>query len=432
MKSFLKEVTHELYTKYKNNISANCIVFPNKRAALYFKKYLAEETDTPLWSPKLITINELMQEISGLKPTNNIKLIFELFKIYRKIKTTSETFDEFYYWGEIMLADFNDIDKYLVDPKQIFQNLSALKSIQEQFSYLSTSQIELIMQFWKSFNPDQFSENQKDFVHIWEVLSNIYSEFKKQLQINGDSYDGMINRNIADKINNNEDIKLTNSNYIFIGFNALNECEKTLFKYLKNINKGEFYWDYDIHYLSNNNHEAGRFLRENIRDFPSPKDSKIKFDNINTKKNIKILTTASDIAQAKTIAPLLKKINKDEITDPNKHAVILTDEQILIPALYSIPYSIDKVNVTMGYPLKDTPIYGFIKQVIELQKNTKTKNDETTFFYKHVTSILKHQYINSKDEGTSKLINDITKKNKIYLNKTELDVNEITKKIFVK
>nr|MDA3778655.1 PD-(D/E)XK nuclease family protein [Bacteroidales bacterium] len=432
MKSFLKEVTEELYEQYKENISDNCIVFPNKRAALYFKKYLSEISNKPIWSPKLLTINELMQEISEKKPTNNIKLIFELYKIYRKIKTTTESFDEFYYWGEIMLSDFNDIDKYLVNPKQIFQNLSALKNIQEQFNYLSPGQIELVMQFWKSFKPEQFSENQEEFVHLWEILSNIYDEFRKELLKNDDSYDGMINKNIANKIINNEDIKLSNAKYIFIGFNALNECEKTLFKYLKNINRADFYWDYDYHYIDNHNHEAGRFIRENIKNYPSPKNSNIRFNNLDTEKSIKIFSTTTDIGQAKVIAPLLKKINNEEIDDPNKHAIILTDEQILIPSLYAIPNSIDKVNVTMGYPLKDTPIYGFIKKIIELQKKVNSNNNEISFFYKHVISILKHQYINNKDSKISELINDITKKNKIYLTKDELNISDITAKIFVK
>ncbi len=433
MNSFLKEVTKELYTQYKNRISDNCIVFPNKRAALYFKKYLSEESDKPLWAPKLITINELMCEISGIKATNNIKLIFELYKIYRKIKTSTESFDEFYFWGEIMLSDFNDIDKYLVNPKQIFQNLSALKNIQEQFNYLSPSQIELIMQFWKSFNPDKFSENQEEFVHIWAILSNIYSKFREELKKTGNSYEGMINKDIADKINNNENLKLSNSKYIFIGFNALNECEKTLFNYLKKSNKADFYWDYDNHYLDKLNHEAGRFIRENIKNYPPPKYSNIKFDNINKEKNIKILSTASDIGQAKAIAPLLKTIDNNEISNPNKHAIILTDEQLLVPVLYSIPDTIKKVNVTMGYPLKDTPIYGFIKQIIELQKNIKVNNtNEISFFYKHVISILQHQYINNKDPKAKELINDITKNNKIYLTKNELNISAITSKIFFK
>jgi len=433
MESFLKHIATDLYSRYGATISELCIVFPNRRASLYFKKYLSELTDKPLWSPESITINELMQDISKLTVADNIKLLFELYTIYKKVKKSEESFDDFYFWGEMMLNDFDDIDKYLVNSEDLFKNLKSLKLIQDQFTYLSEDQIEAIKQFWQSFNPEKYSDHQKDFISIWSVLEEIYRLFNQRLSELDIAYEGMIYRIVANKLKGSEKVKLPHSKYIFAGFNALNNCEKKLFDYLQSNNLADFYWDYDQNYIDNTYHEAGFFLRENIKQYKQPLSfsSSKTFNVLSQKKNIEIISVPSDIGQTRVIT---EKLNQSENIDvsPNKTAVVLADEDLLIPALHSIPDTISKVNITMGYPVSNTPVYSLIEHLIELQKNIKS-NAGISFYHKNVVAILNHQYIQlSYEKDAKELLNSVKTENKIVLTRKELAINDFFEQIFNK
>jgi len=373
MDTFLKHTAHDLYSRYGDQLSELCIVFPNRRAGLYFKKYLSEIVDKPIWSPKTITINELMPEISDLQLADNVKLLFELYKVYSKIKKSNESFDDFYFWGEMLLNDFDDIDKYLVNPEDLFKNLKNLKSIQDQFTYLSENQIQAIQEFWKSFDPEKNSIHQQDFISIWTVLYEIYIEFNQALKEQHIAYEGMIYREVANKLNKNIPTQLSYQKYIFIGFNALNNCEKTLFTNLNNNKKADFYWDYDTAYIENETFEAGFFLRENTKNYKQPLSfgSKDIFNNLLKSKNIEVVSVPSDVGQAKYISQKLIENKETQSDNPDKMAIVLADEHMLIPVVHSIPDTIEKVNITMGYPVINTPIYSFLEHIIELQKNCK-------------------------------------------------------------
>ncbi len=435
MESFLKHIATDLYNRYGDNLSNLCIVFPNRRASLYFKKYLSELTDKPMWSPQTTTINELMQEISGLTTADNIKLLFELYRIYKPIKKSEESFDDFYFWGEMMLTDFDDIDKYLINPEDLFKNLKSLKSIQDQFNYLSDEQIAAIKQFWQSFDPEKHSLHQEDFISIWNILLEIYKQFNTKLNELGIAYEGMIYRAVADKIKGNDKINLLHSKYVFAGFNALNNCEKKFFDYLQNNNLADFYWDYDQSYINNKHHEAGLFLRENINQYPQPISISNQdiFNSLSQKKNIEIISVPSDVAQAKVISQKLKEFGGNIVESPNKTAIVLADEELLVPVLHSVPDTIDKVNITMGYPVNNTPIYSLLEHVIELQKNAKETKKGITFYHKNVVAILSHQYVSTqfKDEA-SKLLLFIKKNNRIVITADELASCDFFKVIFTK
>jgi len=288
MGNFIKYITQDLYSRYGSGISDLCIVFPNRRAGLYFKKYLSELTDKPLWAPATTTINELFQQISGLAIADNMKLLFELYNIYKKVKKSDESFDDFYFWGEMMLNDFDDIDKYLVNPEDLFKNLKSLKSIQDQFNYLTPEQVEAIKQFWSSFDPGKHSQHQDEFISIWNVLLEIYRLFNNHLNQSGIAYEGMIYRKVAEMLTDTQKIDFQHKKYVFAGFNALNHCEKKLFEHLQNNKLADFYWDYDESYIQNKHHEAGFFLRENIKLFKQPQsiDNKVVFNSLSENKNI--------------------------------------------------------------------------------------------------------------------------------------------------
>jgi CRISPR/Cas system-associated exonuclease Cas4 (RecB family) len=436
MNSFLKHTAHDLYSRYGDQLSELCIVFPSRRASLYFKKYLSEITEKPIWAPATITINELMQELSGLKTADNIKLLFELYKVYSRIKKSNETFDDFYFWGEMLLNDFDDIDKYLVNPEDLFKNLKNLKSIQDQFTYLSEPQIKAIQEFWKSFNPEKNSAHQEDFISIWNVLQSIYTEFNSILNENQIAYEGMAYRTVVDKLRDNKPLHFTHDKYVFIGFNALNNCENALLNYLQNNKKGDFYWDYDTAYIENETFEAGLFLRENIKNFKQPLsfNSQSIFTNLSGNKNIEVISVPSDVGQAKFISQKLQK-NQESLSDmPDNTAIILADEHLLIPVVHSIPDHIEKVNITMGYPVINTPIYSFLEHIIELQKNSKTSSSGITHFYhKNVLAILNHQYVRTYyPEISGDLVNFIQSNNRITLSLDELSKNEFFSKVFIK
>jgi len=426
MQYFLQEVAKDVYSRHKDNLGQITMVFPNRRAGLYFRQYLSENIKQPVWSPDVYTINDLMQQFSGLQLTDSMMLIFDMHQFFNREKGYNEPFDEFYFWGEMLLRDFDDIDKYLVDPGDLFQNLASIKSMEDQFSYLTDEQIEAIRRFWDTFKVGQLSDEQSDFLSIWEILYNVYIQLNQLLDDKQYAYEGKIYRAVSDLIRSNR-LNPQAEKYIFVGFNALTPCEKKLFHYLKNQEKAEFYWDYDEYYL--HNHEAGRFIRENLKEFPNMLEH--ISSGMNSEKNIRFLNTSYDIAQAKILPELLKD-KKVPANDPNNTAIVLPDEHLLLPVLNSLPDTIDGINVTMGYPVSITPAYSLLLALIELQKNAKTTDQEALFYHKNVLSILNHQYIGLlKDDETENLIHRIKKHNKVYVKADELREKEFMKKIFV-
>jgi antitoxin component YwqK of YwqJK toxin-antitoxin module len=426
MQYFLQEVAKDVYNRHKGNLGQITLVFPNRRAGLYFRQYLSENIEQPVWSPEIYTINDLMQQLSGLQLTDSMMLIFDMHQLFNREKGYNEPFDEFYFWGEMLLRDFDDIDKYLVDPGDLFQNLSSIKSMEDQFTYLTEEQIDAIRRFWDTFKIGQLSDEQSDFLSIWEILYNVYIQLNQLLDEGQYAYEGKIYRTVSDLISANR-LNVQGEKYIFVGFNALTPCEKKLFHYLKNQEKAEFYWDYDEYYLQN--HEAGRFIRENLKEFPNMLENNAS--GMKADKKIRFLNTSYDIAQAKILPELLKD-KKVPANDPNNMAIVLPDEHLLLPVLNSLPGTIDGTNVTMGYPVSITPAYSLLLALIELQKNAKTNDREVLFYHKDVLSILNHQYIGLlKDEHTEQLVHNIKKHNKVYVKAEELREAEFMKKIFI-
>ncbi|MCK5170643.1 MAG: PD-(D/E)XK nuclease family protein, partial [Bacteroidales bacterium] len=331
--------------------------------------------------------------------------------------------------------DFDDIDKYLINPEDLFKNLKSLKSIQDQFSYLSPEQIEAIKQFWQSFDIENHSNHQEDFISIWNVLLDIYQQFNKKLIEQDIAYEGMIYRVVANKIKGTDKIELAHSKYIFVGFNALNNCEKNLFNYLQNNKLADFYWDYDESYINNQHHEAGLFLRDNIREYKQPQSftNKDIFKSLSKKKNIDIISVPTDVGQAKVITKIIQDSNENHTESPNKTAIVLADEELLVPILHSVPDTIDKVNITMGYPVGNTPVYSLLEHVFELQKNAKETKSGITFYHKNVISILNHQYVNTQfKKEANDLLQFIKRNNRIVISSTELASCDFFKTIFTK
>ncbi|MFO7852956.1 MAG: PD-(D/E)XK nuclease family protein [Bacteroidota bacterium] len=426
MKIFLKEVASLLLNEYGNKLDEHCIVFPNNRSILFFRKYMSELIGKPIFMPSLHTISSLLSARSDLKQAENVQLVFELYKIYLEASKRKESFDEFYYWGEMLINDFDDIDKYLVDPELLFANLADLKEIDEKFGTMSEDITTIIRQFWLNFEASNMTDEKSDFLTVWQILASVYRQFTGRLKEKGLAYEGMIIREQTEIIKSRpeewcEDIKM----FHFVGFNALNKCEKEILRSLKKSGKGSFYWDYDPWYVLNRDHEAGYFIRQNIAEFPAhsaiaPTESPCSID---------VYSAPSDVAQAKLIPSL---INDFELSDdPNNTAIILADENMLTPVLNSLPETVNNINVTMGYPLFQTPVYSLVHQLLNLQKNRRGRGDESQFYYNNVINVLQHQYVMFNQPADSEsVIKKIKERNLIRINRQGLLLNELFKLIF--
>jgi len=430
MNSFLKQITKELYTNYGAELSNCILVFPNRRAGLFFSKYLNELVEQPLWAPKVHTISEFFRSLSKYQIEDNLGLLFRLYKIYIKRMKVSESFDEFYHWGEMLLGDFDDLDKYRVNAEHLFQNLAEEKEIDNLFDYLDEEQIQAIQSFWSTFRPEKYSEHQKEFVNLWENLYHIYSDFRKELESEGLAFEGMASRSLVDRLESGE-LQIEAKRIIFVGFNALNRCEIDLFVRLKKIDVADFYWDYDESYLKNPYHEAGLFLRDNLKRFPSPKTN-VTFNSIKENNaKVEFVSLSSEVGQAKYTHSVVQKFCENSDVALEETAIVLADEELLLPVLHSIPESIENVNVTMGYPAKNTPVASLLRLVIELQKSAKKAGREYVFHHKQVLALLNHQYLNSVNpELAHKLTQEILKTNKIKVSQSSLKGDEVLERLF--
>ena len=372
-KPFLKEIAGILLEPGKFDILSTCVVFPNKRARLYFSKYIGELTVKPVWAPRYFTISELMEKVSGSFYADRLTLLFELFDAYIKVTGSGESFDTFYPYSETLLADFDEIDKYLVNAHDLFRNLSDLKSLDGRFNYLNDDQLAFIRRFWSTFDPERPSEGQSGFVSLWESLSGIYDEFKDRLKGKNLAYEGMAYRNAVENLDTQQS-DFGAGKYLIVGFNALNTCEEKLFRYLKNNNQAEFYWDYDSWYTNNEIHEAGYFIRRNLKNFPQT----VSFDHDNltrSPKNVMFIPVASNSRQTAVLPQVLERMAIREPEAIENTALVLADEGLLIPALYAIPGFIKEVNVTMGYPLAGSAVFSLIDSLYSLNRNSRKGND---------------------------------------------------------
>lgn len=403
---FLKLVAEDIYQRFNGELNDIAIVFPNKRAGLFFNEYLTQISGRPLWSPTYVTISELFQQSSNAVLGDPILLVSKLYKEYIRHTHSDESIDSFYFWGEVLIKDFDDVDKNLVDAKSLFTNLNDLKSIGNTTDILDEGQKEAIRQFFVNFNPDVESELKRRFLHIWQVMGKIYDSFKKQLRNEGLAYEGMMYRDVLD---NEEALQLPHRQYIFIGFNALNRVESTLFDKVQKSGKALFYWDYDTSYIDNPSHEAGRFMRHNLKRFPNALD-KIDYNNICDKK-IDIVSTTTDSIQMRYASQWIKEhAKKDKEVET---AVVLCDESRLESIYHIVPDSVQERNITMGFPVSHTPIFDLIKQLINLQ-TLGYDEQHGTFAAEYVCTILNHPYIKKISPKARVIIKEITENRVLF------------------
>ncbi len=433
MKPFLKEIAEDLFRLYGDRMEQLCLVFPNRRAGLFFNKYLGECLTKPVWSPSIYTIQDLMAGISDLVYADELELISELFRVYTEVMGREESFDDFYYWGEVMLADFDELDKYLIRADDLFSNMADLKRMEDDFQYLSAHQIELIQRFWGYFSTDRQSTQKKQFLEVWNILQPVYDRLRANLFEQGTGYEGMIYRNVAEKIKAGQSLRLPAPIIVFIGFNALNPCEEALFKSLAGAGKALFYWDFDNYYLEHEMHEAGRFIRENLDRYRDA-GHRISHDNmLSPGKQIKVYSVPGDNGQAQLIHHILGQSRQSK-SPGEETAIILADEELLVAVLQALPENLEEINVTMGYPVKAAPVFSLIEHLIALQQNIRKRETASVrFHFPDVLAVLQHQYILMCEPADARaIVREIHEKNRIYIGMEDLDRNDLFIRVFKK
>ncbi|GAB6009053.1 PD-(D/E)XK nuclease family protein [Dysgonomonas reticulitermitis] len=431
---FLHNVAQVYYKAYGQFVSRFTFVFPNRRAGIFFQNYLSQIVGRPIFSPEILTVTDLFERLSPYKKADRIEMLFLLYDIYKRISGTTETFDEFLYWGEMLLNDFDDVDKYLVDAKQLFRNIQDLKEIDAGFDFLTDEQIEAIRRFWSNFLPVGENDKKKDFLEMWEVLFQLYSLLREQLQKKGLAYEGMIFRDVIERLSQDENPELPFEKIIFIGLNGHSKSEEKLLKFLHKKEIADFYWDYSSPLVRDPQNKASFFMDKNKVQFPSqlalsPEELSMEIPIIEA------IGIPSSVGQAKHIYPILKSLLKEKHITPEQAvntALVLPDENLLLPALYSVPEEIDKINVTMGYNLSNSSISGLMEHIFELQRNIRKSENYTGFFYRPVLAILNHRYItNIAGTEAKKLRQSIIQYNKVIISVQELFIHPVFRLIFV-
>ena len=437
-KFFLGSIAEYYINRYKTDLSSFCFVFPGRRAGLFFRHYLSNLVSTPVWSPQILTINDLFEELSPAVTADTISLLFDLHKVYRNVIDNDITFDEFISWGEMFLNDFNDIDKHLTDARQLYSNLASLKEMEDDYSYLTEAQRKVIEEFWGIINKAKWSPDKEKFINVWDKLYDVYSGFVKLLTEKGQAYDGMHHRIIAERIQKLELPGLPYEKVIFAGFNALTPVEEKLFEYFRGSGKADFFWDHSKWIINNSlsgstslseNYGAGFFIKDNIHKFPPPHDWALPEPEDSATADITIVPVTTSLDQIKEVTGFLSDKKEGDLST----ALILADETMLIPALHGIPEEIKHVNITMGYPLKNTPAYGLTELLTDLQSRLRTgKDGKVWFHHKLVIPILQHQYISVLSGKKGKeFLKDIINNNRLFIETSEFD-DELFSLIFRK
>lgn len=379
MQSKLQHIAQTFVKEVGDNLHNYTFVFPNHRAGLFFQKYLGQYITKPMFAPRVITINECFAELSDLQVADQLTLLLRLYSEYRSLKPDAESLDQFLYWGKMMLADFSEIDNHLVlHVEALFASVKDLHTIDERFQYITDNQRLALARFWKEFQEsDKHHPNvemHQRFLHTWDLLYPLYTALRQNLLRDGLAYEGMLHREVLDHWQEIPQERFREQ-YVFLGFNALTASERELMLRLQEMGRADFYFDYDSPFLRDPQNKASMFMEENLRLFQShyplsnsptgvhyplaqrPLGEAVPYPIGGTPSNITLVSVLSTVGEVHEVSRILSEIIPDDCTDLTRTAVVLPDEQLLVPLLNVFPESVKKINVTMGYPLRATSVY---------------------------------------------------------------------------
>ncbi|MBO4340423.1 MAG: PD-(D/E)XK nuclease family protein [Bacteroidales bacterium] len=383
------------------DIGETCFIFPNRRSMVFFRKYLGDlvrgKGGKPMLCPSMFTVNDFFSSLYGGKTTDRLRLLTALYREYSRLNPKAESLDDFIFWGDVLLADFDDVDKYLADPRSLFRNIEDLKDIQDSFDYLSEIQKKAIQSFLGHFRDarDLASESTSikgGFIRLWNLLLPLYTNFKSTLKENGMAYEGMVYRALAERLKEGVPVVDILSGafpdtrkYVFIGLNALNECERLLLRRMRDAGVAEFVWDYVTGMLSNESNKSSFFMKRNVEEFPQA------FTILaGGTPQITAISVPSAVGQVKIVPQLLSMIDGD----PVENAFVLPDESLLLPLLNSIPPEYDSINVTMGYPMKGSAVYTLVQALGRLQLRARHRDDGWYFYHRDIAEVFSASLFN--------------------------------------
>ncbi|MDR1274544.1 MAG: PD-(D/E)XK nuclease family protein [Odoribacteraceae bacterium] len=424
MDSFLKLLARDLAREHAGRLDRLTVIFPNKRAGLFLARELAALIDRPAWMPGIVTLEEFVERHTGLRRADDLTLVVKLYHAYRASSGSEESFDDFYFWGSMLLEDFDDVDKYLVDARDLFSNLRALKEVEKTFPYLTAEQVALVRRFWSHFHREEPGRAQLAFLETWERLYPAYLLFRERLRGEGLCYEGMGARLFLERLDEVDPGALL----LFAGFNALNKCEEAIFSHFRDNGQARFYWDYDAYYRDNEAHEAGMFLRDNLRRFPNALDPGY-FDNFRRAgKRLEHVSVPSATGQAKLLPLLLGEFAP---ASPVETAIVLCDERLLTPVLHAIPPAVEKINVTMGYPARETAAASLLSLACEARRHERRQGGERYYYHKPVVALLNHPLVRGgSEEEARRLARRVRVDNLVYVPAAALAFDGVTRAVF--
>ena len=434
MTPFLKQVAaHYLAT----DIQDVCFIFPNRRSAVFFRKYLGDllregGANRPMHAPMSLTINDFFYRVYGGDVTDRIRLLMELYESYKTVYPKAEPLDEFVFWGEVILGDFDDMDKFLADAEDLFTDVADFKGIQDDYSHLSDVQRVAVEHFIGHFRDrngrltvrldTDDSTVKARFLQVWNILFPLYTEFRRRLREKGMAYEGMVYRDLAERLKGGEAVTDVLSGvfpqvrrYVVVGLNALNECEKTVLRRLRDAGLGEFCWDYVSEAVSDPRNKSSMFMRDNVREFQNafPVDP----DGLG-EPSFHVVNVPSAVGQAKLAPVILARCNTE---NPVETAFILPDENLLMPLLNSIPPEFDSINVTMGCPLAGGAVYSLVMAVAGMQQRLREKAGDWYFYHRAVRSIFSNSLFRAVlTEEEEAVVQRVKKDAKYYVPEAEL------------
>lgn len=381
--TFLEYVADDLLQKHGTNLSRIAVVFPNKRASLFLNEHLARKAGRPLWSPAYITISDLFRQHSTLRVADPIKLVCDLHKSFIEQTGIDETLDHFYGWGQLLLSDFDDLDKNMAPADKVFANVRDIHEFDDT-SYLTPEQQAMLRRFFSNFSVEHNSELRQRFLRLWSHIGDIYTSFNQRLLSQQLCYEGALYRQVA----TDEQLTFDYDEYIFVGFNMLQQVEQTLFRRMKQQGKARFYWDFDHYYLGKN--EAGHYIAQYLADFPNELDSRSEsiYGQFSEPKQLSFVSAPTEHIQARYISQWLKSLGSP--LSP-KTAIVLCDERLLQTVVHSLPDEVEKVNITTGYPLNQTSVSSLVGQLIALQ-TTGYALQTDRYRLRQVNAVLRHPY----------------------------------------
>ncbi len=427
MQNFIDQLVKSILPNTATGLKDHCFVFPTKRAGLFFKRSLmAQLGEKAYWGPQIYSIAEFVQHISGKSVPDPITLSFELFQVYRETGETS-SFDAFYPWGQMLLRDFDEVDRYLVDARNLFQHITDFKEIEERFA-LEEEQLSALKNFWGAVNGARKTDTREHFLRIWQVLFEVYSKFRARLWSQGLAYEGMIYRHLLE--NPKQYVSADFKTLIFAGFNALSKSEEMLFDFFLKEYDTQVYWDADRYYLDQKVQEAGLFVRQYYKKWKDDKQHHwIITDMAKDAKQLKIMGIPSRTGQCRLTGQLLEEMIATGTYEEEETAVILGEESLLFPMLHSLPGGVETINVTMGFPLRESPMFNLVSHLISLHQNRRRKEKQDQYYHRTVLGLLNNPYVNLFDWKACRAARDkIIAENLIYVDRAflEAEVKEKT------